>query len=232
VRARGFGRILIISAHREQGTTNYHQRRNQGEFERTEPASGSSAPSEKGDDMTTAATATPSLPVQQQNIWWVHLLQVILAIVLGLMFLTAPGATLLALATFLGFYWLITGVLALVQIFVDRSVPWIWSLLIGIIGILAGLFVLRHPLLAAVTVPTVLVIVLAVQGLAMGALELVAGFQGGGIGSFVLGVVNILVGLVLLSSPLSAALAVPLVFGILLLVQGVGLMISAVRARR
>ena len=31
-----------------------------------------------------------------------------------------------ALVTFLGFYWLIMGILALVRIFVDRSVPWFW----------------------------------------------------------------------------------------------------------
>ena len=62
----------------------------------------------------------------------------------------------MALTTVLGFYWLIIGVLALVQVFVDRATPWIWSLLAGLVGILAGLFVLRHPLVAALTVPTVL----------------------------------------------------------------------------
>jgi uncharacterized membrane protein HdeD (DUF308 family) len=49
------------------------------------------------------------------------------------MLMTAPGATLLALVTFLGFYWLIPGVLALARVFVDRSVPRIWSVLIGIV---------------------------------------------------------------------------------------------------
>jgi uncharacterized membrane protein HdeD (DUF308 family) len=176
--------------------------------------------------MTTAAA-----PTEQSNIWWIFLLQGIAGILLGLMLLSAPGATLLALVTFLGFYWLITGVLALVRIFVDRSVPWIWSLLIGIVGILAGILVLKHPLLAALTVPTVIVIVLGVQGLVMGAFEIVGGFTGGGIGSFILGVINVLIGMLLLSSPVTAALAVPLVFGVLLLVQGVGLIIWAFRAR-
>jgi uncharacterized membrane protein HdeD (DUF308 family) len=135
------------------------------------------------------------------------------------------------MVTFLGFYWLIEGILALVHIFVDRSVPWIWSLLVGIVGIAAGILVLRHPLLAALTVPTVLVIILGVQGLIMGVLEIVGGFSGGGIGSFILGVINVLIGLLLLSSPAIAALAVPLVFGILLLIEGVGLIIWAFRAR-
>jgi uncharacterized membrane protein HdeD (DUF308 family) len=122
------------------------------------------------------------------------LIQGVLAIVLGLMFVTAPAATLVVLATFLGFYWLITGVQELVRVFTDRSVSWIWSLLVGIVGILAGILVLRHPLLAAVTVPTVLVIILGVQGLVMGILEIIGGIKGGGIGSFVLGAINILIG--------------------------------------
>jgi uncharacterized membrane protein HdeD (DUF308 family) len=50
------------------------------------------------------------------------------------MLITEPGATLVALTTVLGFYWLITGVLALVQVFVDRATPWIWSLLAGLVG--------------------------------------------------------------------------------------------------
>ena len=175
--------------------------------------------------------STTAISPQQSNIWWVFLLQGVMAIILGLMFLTAPGETLLAVVTFLGFYWLITGMLALVRVFVDRSVPWVWSLLIGIVGILAGIFVLRHPLLAALTVPTALVIVLGVQGFVMGVLDIIGGFKGGGLGSFILGVINILVGLLLLGSPLAAALAVPLVFGILLLIQGVSLIIWAFRVR-
>src|SRR5947199_4423943 len=139
--------------------------------------------------------STTAVPSQQSNIWWVFLLQGFMAIILGLMFLTAPGATLVVLVTFLGFYWLITGVLALVRVFVDRSVPWIWSLLVGIVGILAGIFVLHHPLLAALTVPTALVIILGVQGLIMGVLAIIGGFKGGGFGSFLLGAINIRVGL-------------------------------------
>jgi uncharacterized membrane protein HdeD (DUF308 family) len=174
---------------------------------------------------------TASLPLQQSNIWWVFLLQGIAAILLGLMLLTAPGATLVVFVTFLGLYWLITGVLALVRVFVDRSVPWIWSLLIGIVGIVAGIFVVKHPLLAALTVPTALIIILGLLGLVMGVLEIIGGLTGGGIGSFILGVINVLVGLLLLSSLVAAALAVPLIFGVLLLMQGVALMIWAFRIR-
>ena len=168
---------------------------------------------------------------QRPSIWWLALLQGIAAILLGFMLLTDPGATLVALVTFLGFYWLITGVLAVVRLFVDRDSTWGWSLLIGIIGILAGISVLNHPMLAAVTVPTVLVIIIGVEGLIMGVFELIRGFSGGGAGAFLLGIFHVLIGLLLLGRPMAAALAVPLVFGFILLIEGVGLLIWAFRTR-
>src|SRR3954453_14924276 len=79
---------------------------------------------------------------QVSAIWWLFLLQGVAAILIGGMLLAAPGQTLVALVHFLGFYWLITGVLELVRMFVDRSVPWLWSLVTGFIGIGAGVLVL------------------------------------------------------------------------------------------
>jgi uncharacterized membrane protein HdeD (DUF308 family) len=167
---------------------------------------------------------------QQTNIWWLFLLQGMAGIVSGLMLITAPEVTTVTLVSFVGLYWLIMGVLALVRVFVDQSVPWLWSLLTGLIGIPGGIFFSRHPLLAGLTVPTVVVFVGA-QGLIMGAIEIVSGFLGGGIKSFLPGVIYLLAALFLLSSPIAPVLQTPLVFSVLLLVQGVLLTILAIRAR-
>jgi uncharacterized membrane protein HdeD (DUF308 family) len=107
----------------------------------------------------------------------------------------------------------------------------------GSAGIILGFMLLAEPGAIFVALPTVLsfywlimgllacgaqvlVVILGIQGLAMGVLEIVGGFTGGGIGSFILGMINVLVGLLLLGSPVAVALAVPLVFGLLLLIQG------------
>jgi len=169
--------------------------------------------------------------VQHSSIWWLFLLQGIAGIILGAMLITAPGMTTLVLVAFLGLYWLIMGVLALVRAFVDRSVPWIWSVLIGIIGILAGLSVVKHPLLAAIGVPTAIVVILGVQGLIMGVVEIISAVMGAGPGSFIVGAIYVLVSLLLLGSPIAAALAVPFVFGALFIIQGVAMIVLAFRAR-
>jgi len=175
--------------------------------------------------------ATVAARVDQSNIWWVFLLQGIAALIFGGLLLTAPAATLLAMTVFLGLYLLFIGVLELVRVFVDRSQPWIWSLLIGILGIVAGIVVLNHPVLAAIALPTTVVVYLGVVSLVMGIAGIIGGFTGGGIGSFLLGAVSVLIGLLLLGAPMTTALAVPFVFGILLLIEGIALIVFAFRAK-
>jgi len=167
----------------------------------------------------------------QSDVWWIFLLEGIAAIIFGGLLITNPAATLVALVIFLGFYWLFVGVLELVRVFVDRSVPWYWSLLIGVLGIVAGIIVLNHPIFAAIVLPTAIVVWLGVLGLVIGVFAMIGGFTGGGVGSFIFGLVNFVIGLILLGSPMVAALAVPLVFGILLVIQGVILIVWAFKVR-
>lgn len=65
----------------------------------------------------------------------------------------------------------------------------------------------------------------------MGGLEIFSVFWGGGIGSFILGAIYVVISLLLLAKPVAAAIAVPLVVGVLLLVQGAALIALALRAR-
>jgi uncharacterized membrane protein HdeD (DUF308 family) len=176
--------------------------------------------------------ATVVARADQSAIWWVFLLEGIAALIFGALLLTNPAATLLALAVFLGFYLLFVGVLELVRVFVDRSQPWYWSLIVGILGIVAGIIVLNHPGLAALALPATVVVYLGVTSLIMGVVGIIGGFTGGGIGSFLLGIASVLIGLLLLGSPMTTALAVPFVFGILLLIEGVALIIYAFRVKR
>jgi uncharacterized membrane protein HdeD (DUF308 family) len=50
-------------------------------------------------------------------------------------------------------------------------------------------------------------------------------------GSFIRGAINLLIGILLLSTPMPAALAVPFVFAVLLLVQAAALIAPAFRLR-
>src|SRR3712207_6334799 len=109
--------------------------------------------------MATAGAAHRTAP---RASWWVVLLEGIFSLLIGIFLLTAPGATVVILTRALGWFWLISGLLSIAWIFTrDTGVHWGWLLLNGVLGILAGLAVLEHPLLAAVLGPTVLVLFLA-----------------------------------------------------------------------
>ena len=163
-----------------------------------------------------------------KKIWWFVLLRGILMLLLGLFFVTSPAATLATLSLLLGGYWFIQGISSIVGIFIKASdIAWGWLLLDGIIGILAGIFVMNHRMF----VPSTLVIILAIQALLMGAVNLVQGFRGDGARAIILGTLNILFGLLLFGHPLLAASLLPILFGILAIIGGTVLIVLTLRVR-
>ena len=113
--------------------------------------------------------------------WWLVLLEGIFAAIFGFLLLIAPGATLIFLVQVLGFYLLIDGVLRLVSIFVDSSL-WGLKLAIGILGILAGILVLNHPLWSALAIPTYIVYIVGFLAIFQGAIGVLQMFRGDGWG--------------------------------------------------
>jgi uncharacterized membrane protein HdeD (DUF308 family) len=133
--------------------------------------------------------------------WWMVLLQGIAGVIIGLLLVTEPGITVLTLVVFLGVYWLITGVIDIVSIFLDRT-NWGWRLFTGVLGIIAGLVIVRNPLWAGIAVPTTLVWLLGIIGLVIGGANLVRAFTGAGWGAAIMGVISIVLGILLLTRPL------------------------------
>ncbi len=176
--------------------------------------------------MTTAA-----LSVENKRIpWWVILLQGIALVILGILLLTAPGATLLILVQFLGIWWLVQGLFQIISIFIDSSL-WGWKLFAGILGIVAGIVMLQHPLWSALLVPAIAIIILGIQALIFGVVEMLQAFQGGGWGIGLLGVLSIIFGIVLLAHPLIGVAVLPLVLGGFGLVGGIVAIVAAFTSR-
>lgn len=172
--------------------------------------------------MTTVQT--PQIP------WWLILLQGLFSALIGLLLLLSPGVTTLVLIQFLGFYWLISGIFGLVSIFIDSSL-WGWKLFAGILGILAGLLIVQNPLWSTLVVPSTLVIILGIEGIVIGLVNLIQAFSGGGWGAGILGALSILFGVLLVVNPLIGAATLVLLLGILGIVGGISAIIYAFRAR-
>ena len=166
------------------------------------------------------------------DIWWLVLLQGIATLILGVLLVISPGMTTAVLVQFLGVYWLVSGIFSIVGIFVgDREIHWGWLLLSGVLGILAGIAVLKHPLLSTILLPTMLVYLIAIEGIVMGVVNLIDAFKGGGWGAGIWGVVSIIFGVILFGSPLLAAVALSVVMGVFGVVGGIALIVISFRMR-
>jgi uncharacterized membrane protein HdeD (DUF308 family) len=166
--------------------------------------------------------------------WWVLFLEGIATLLIGILLIVAPGMSTAVLVQVLGLFWLVGGIFAIIRIFIEPSRGyWFWLLLQGILGIAAGFAVLNHPLYSTILVPTLLVLILGIQGIVFGAIGLFKSVSGGfAFGALVWSVVNILFGIVLVANPLLSALALPSVLGLFGIVGGLMIMITAFGLRK
>src|SRR5215207_5747473 len=162
--------------------------------------------------------------------WWLVLVEGILVALFGLLLLAAPGASLFFIVQLLGLYLFIAGIFRIIGIFIDSS-SWGLKLIAGILCLIAGLAVLRHPLWSTVAAPAGLVIIVGFLAIFEGVAGLVVAFQGGGWGMGVLSVLGILFGFILVINPLIGVAALPFILGIFMLIGGVGAVVQAFRMR-
>jgi len=164
-------------------------------------------------------------------IWWLVLLEGIAAFIVGMLILAAPGISALVLTQLLGAYWFVSGIFSLVSIFMSRR-QWGWKLVSGILGVVAGMVVFQYPLWSAMLVPTVVGIILGINGILIGVMRLIMTYRGAGWGIGILGVLSILLGFVLLLFPPLALLTVIYSFAFLSIVGGIVAFILGLSLRR
>ena len=170
--------------------------------------------------------------------WWVPLLQGVAALIIGLMLYTRPGSTLVALTIFLGAYWLVGGLFDIIGAFSRRDSDrhWALELVSGLLGVVVGLLLLGRPAVGAIATSVAMVALLAIGAILSGifniawAVRVRNEIQGEG-WIILLGVVSVLLGLLLLASPLVSAAALVRFAALLAIIGGIGLVITAFRLR-
>jgi uncharacterized membrane protein HdeD (DUF308 family) len=175
------------------------------------------------------ATATAYVPHPEVP-WWVGVIVGLATVVVGFLLLTDPGMTTVVLVQLLGLYWLAAGFVQLASIFVNAK-GWGWKLAGGILGIIAGLVTIQHPLWSPVVLGTTLVFMIGMFGMLFGVMSVVNAFTGAGWGTGILGGLSVIFGLMLMFDPLGSAVALPFIFGVLGIAGGIAATIMAFRAR-
>ena len=188
--------------------------------------------------MSNLTLAADSLRRVIRKTWWVPLLQGVAALIIGLLLFARPGATLVVLTMFLGAYWLVGGLFDIVGAVSrrDSDKHWALALVSGILGVVVGFLLLGQPVLGAIATSLALVSLLAIGAILSGIFEIAWAvrvrneIQGEG-WIILLGVLSVLLGVMLLASPLLSAVALVQFAAILAVVGGIALIITAFRLR-
>ncbi|MFN2126746.1 MAG: HdeD family acid-resistance protein [Anaerolineales bacterium] len=160
------------------------------------------------------------LALEKKYINGMFLLGGIISLIFGVLLITRTQGVIEVIMLLLGLWWLIQGLFNILAIFIDKS-QWGWNLIGGILGVIAGLLVLNHPVVGGAIVLGVWTIVIGVIGLLIGVISIVTAFQGAGWGAGIFGAVSALIGIFLVFNVFGALNIFKWIFAILLIFQGI-----------
>jgi uncharacterized membrane protein HdeD (DUF308 family) len=167
--------------------------------------------------------------------WKLFVIEGIVLLILGFLAVLVPPLATLGLTLFLGWLFLLSGIMGLAATFWARGAPgfW-WSLVSAVLGIAAGLILLTSPASGAVSLTLVLIVFFVIEGVASIMYALDHRQQVSGQWGWMLfsGVIDlILAAIILMGLPGTAAWAIGLLVGINMIFGGSALMAMGLHAR-
>jgi uncharacterized membrane protein HdeD (DUF308 family) len=168
--------------------------------------------------------------------WWLLLLRGVASIVFGLLAFIWPGLTLVALIFLWGAYAIVDGGITLWAAISGRGAeiaPRWWLIIVGIVGLLAGLVAFASPGLTAL----VLLMFIAAWAIVIGVMEIWGAVQlrkeiEGEWWLILSGLLSIAFGILLIAQPGSGALALVWVIGSFAILHGCMLIALAFRLKQ
>jgi uncharacterized membrane protein HdeD (DUF308 family) len=167
--------------------------------------------------------------------WVLFLIEGIVLVVLGILAIIVPPLATITFTLFLGWLFLISGIMGLITTFWARHSPgfW-WSLLSAVLAIAAGIVLLVEPLRGAITLTLLLIVFFIIEGVLtiMYAFEHKKDLSGRWGWMLVSGIIDlVLAAIILIGLPGTAAWALGLLVGINMLFGGSALIAMALHAR-
>jgi uncharacterized membrane protein HdeD (DUF308 family) len=162
--------------------------------------------------------------------WWLFALRGAVAILFGLLALIWPGLTLVVLVVLWGAYTLVDGATELYLAITHRDVV---HGVLGVVGVVAGLVALFWPGITALA----LLVVIAVWAIVGGVLEIVTAIRLRKViehERFLVlsGVLSVVLGIILLATPSTGALALVVTIGAFAILWGIVLVLLSLRLRK
>jgi uncharacterized membrane protein HdeD (DUF308 family) len=168
--------------------------------------------------------------------WRLFLTEGIVLLLLGVLAIIVPPIATIAVEVLIGWLLLMSGIVGLIATLRMRGAPgfW-WSMVSAVLGIVAGIVLLRWPLSGAVSLTLILTVFLVAEGLAtiLFALEHKRELSGRWGVMLASGIIDLfLAGIIFAGLPGTAAWAIGLLIGINLVFGGSALIAMALHARK
>lgn len=178
--------------------------------------------------------APPEARKLATTVWWLVLVQGVLAIVFGVLAVAFTGATLLTILVFFGVYSLLDGVVSLYAGIRNREEGWGWLVFQGIAGVAVGVLALRYPSTTAVA----LTLLVAFWALVIGFIRIWGAFElkrlgaRGWLWALIAGIAAVLFGLALVTNPGYGVATLIWLIGVTAIVFGIALVVNAFGVRK
>lgn len=185
-------------------------------------------PDHKPEDMPMQVVKT------ENELWWLHLLQGVTAIFFGIVAIFWPGLTLVTLVYLFSAFVLAWGIVEVIHGFLSirRRDTWWLTLLFGLVGLGAGIYLVRHPQVSF----TALVVIIGLVLIGRGLLDLIGAVLDKHNASrrtltLIIGVAALIAGIILLFQPEAGGVAFVWILGLYALVFGAFTTALAIEAR-
>ena len=164
--------------------------------------------------------------------WQATLFLGIATAILGLIVAFRPSTSLNVIAVLFGILMIISGIFHLIRVFDPAELHRVWLGIAGLLFIVIGVLLIRHLRLTVAIIGLVVGLTWIVQGLS----SLIGGIAGGsreGRGWWIFfGIVSLIAGIVVVSSPVTSVTVLATLLGIWFIVMGVFEIIGAFIIRR
>jgi uncharacterized membrane protein HdeD (DUF308 family) len=150
--------------------------------------------------------------------WWLFVVLGVICLVTGILAIVWPGLTLLTLGIFAGIYLLITAIMEIIDAIFGEPGGRALSAILGIVSLIAGLIFLRRPGESLVAIVVVAGIFLVAEGV----IRIVRAFGSTGARwwGVAIGVVDVIVGGVILSWPGIGLVTLAVFFAATMIIRG------------
>lgn len=155
------------------------------------------------------------------SVWWVFVVVGIASLVAGVILVLKPSNSLATLAVVFGIFLLVDGIAELISSFERGAQNRGLAAIVGVLAIIIGIALIRHPLHGVAAIG----LVIGIWLVAAGVIRLVAAFAVSShrLLSVVIALIEIVAGIVIVSDPHIGYSALAIIAGIWLILNGIGM---------